>query len=202
MCTNIANVFTKHAEQRYMHNPDVFGYLQFADALKMESTCRNVFWLSRFVLAQLYQAEASMDSMPEQCVSCDALVLPFNTPLDQGFLFSSIAYGVPLSEMSKASLELACKSCSFYAALAFARAFGYKVFSKCFLLAQVQYLIHPDFGNGAFTSNFAELLNPRICSISNACNASALQQAFEYVDLAIHARHEARPEQQLAHVVG
>jgi hypothetical protein len=45
-----------------MHNPDVFGYLQFAEAPKMES-CRNVFWLSRFVLAQLYQAEA-MDSMP------------------------------------------------------------------------------------------------------------------------------------------
>lgn len=97
---------------QYMHNPDVFGYLQFADAPKMES-CRNVFWLSRFVLAQLYQAE-------------------------------------------------------------------------------VQYLIQPDFGNGAFTSNLAELLNPRVCSISNACNASALQQALEYVDLAIHARDEAR----------
>ena len=41
---------------QYMHNPDVFGYLQFAS----ESTtrrCKNVFWLSRYVLAQLYQAE-------------------------------------------------------------------------------------------------------------------------------------------------
>jgi len=121
---------------------------------------------------------------------------------DQGYLFSSIAYGVPLCDMSKVSLELACQSGLFYAASTFARASGYRVFSKRFLLVQVQYSIHPDFGNGAFTSNFAELLNPRICSISNACNASALQQAFEYVDLAIHARDEARPEQQLALVVG
>lgn len=42
-----------------MHNPDVFGYLQFAsDETGASGNCRNVFWLSRFILAQLYQAEA------------------------------------------------------------------------------------------------------------------------------------------------
>ena len=42
---------------RYMHNPDAFGYLQFAPFGSTEP-CRNVFWLARFVLAQVYQAEA------------------------------------------------------------------------------------------------------------------------------------------------
>eukprot|EP00438_Fugacium_kawagutii_P005541 Skav234074 [mRNA] locus=scaffold2565:105004:109097:+ [translate_table: standard] len=46
-------------KERYMHNPDVFGYLQFADEASA-SGCRNVFWLSRFILAQLYQAEADL----------------------------------------------------------------------------------------------------------------------------------------------
>ena len=63
-----------------MHNPDVFGYLQFADAPKMES-CRNVFWLSRFVLAQLYQAEA-MDGlrcfMLGPCPSLEYALVSFN----------------------------------------------------------------------------------------------------------------------------
>lgn len=40
---------------QYMHNPDSFGYFQFeADG---KQVCRNVQWLARFVLAQLYQAE-------------------------------------------------------------------------------------------------------------------------------------------------
>ncbi|CAJ1393668.1 unnamed protein product [Effrenium voratum] len=41
---------------QYMHNPDAFGYLQFAPFGSTEP-CRNVFWLARFVLAQVYQAE-------------------------------------------------------------------------------------------------------------------------------------------------
>ena len=41
---------------RYMHNPDQFGYLQFANVTA--PICRNVCWLARFVLAQIYQAEA------------------------------------------------------------------------------------------------------------------------------------------------
>lgn len=40
---------------QYMHNPDVFGYLQFAQHDR--KLCRNVQWLARFVLAQIYQAE-------------------------------------------------------------------------------------------------------------------------------------------------
>lgn len=49
---------------QYMHNPDVFGYLQFAEALDTPR-CRNVFWLSRYVLAQLYQAQVHYLLQPE-----------------------------------------------------------------------------------------------------------------------------------------
>ncbi|CAK9054954.1 unnamed protein product [Durusdinium trenchii] len=91
---------------QYMHNPDVFGYLQF-ESTPDAASCRNVFWLSRFLLAQLYQAE-------------------------------------------------------------------------------VQYLMNRNFGNGTYTSNLVQLLNPSVCDISNACNATALQQALDYVNVAIH----------------
>ncbi|CAE7240780.1 CODM [Symbiodinium sp. CCMP2456] len=40
---------------QYMHNPDQFGYLQFANSTA--PICSNVCWLARFVLAQIYQAE-------------------------------------------------------------------------------------------------------------------------------------------------
>merc|ERR1712192_11344 len=40
---------------QYMHNPDVYGYFQFAP--KATNTCGNVQWLARFTLAQIYQAE-------------------------------------------------------------------------------------------------------------------------------------------------
>merc|ERR1712110_791141 len=40
---------------QYMHNPDNFGYLQFST--RGDKLCRNVQWLGRFVLAQIYQAE-------------------------------------------------------------------------------------------------------------------------------------------------
>jgi len=39
-----------------MHNPDNFGYLQFAEGIYGHQ-CRNILWPARFVLAQLYQAE-------------------------------------------------------------------------------------------------------------------------------------------------
>ncbi|CAE8625929.1 unnamed protein product [Polarella glacialis] len=43
---------------QYMHNPDSFGYLQFATQEDAAAkSCKNVQWLGRFVLAQLYQAE-------------------------------------------------------------------------------------------------------------------------------------------------
>merc|ERR1719453_803311 len=40
---------------QYMHNPDSFGYLQFSP--QGDKMCRNVQWLARFILAQIYQAE-------------------------------------------------------------------------------------------------------------------------------------------------
>ncbi|CAK9011429.1 unnamed protein product [Durusdinium trenchii] len=41
---------------RYMHNPDTFGFLQFAQE-RGEALCGNVEWPARYVLAQIYQAE-------------------------------------------------------------------------------------------------------------------------------------------------
>ncbi|CAE7249140.1 CODM [Symbiodinium pilosum] len=40
---------------------------------------------------------------------------------------------------------------------------------------------------GRFTSNIADLLSPASCDISNACNASALVKALNYVDINIYA---------------
>lgn len=39
-----------------MHNPDTFGFLQFAQE-RGEALCGNVEWPARYVLAQIYQAE-------------------------------------------------------------------------------------------------------------------------------------------------
>jgi len=43
---------------RYMHNPDTFGFLQFAGA-DQEPVCGNIQWPARYVLAQIYQAEVA-----------------------------------------------------------------------------------------------------------------------------------------------
>lgn len=43
---------------RYMHNPDNFGFLQFATSME-EETCGNVEWPARYVLAQVYQAQVA-----------------------------------------------------------------------------------------------------------------------------------------------
>eukprot|EP00927_Polykrikos_kofoidii_P049312 TRINITY_DN43386_c0_g1_i1.p1 TRINITY_DN43386_c0_g1~~TRINITY_DN43386_c0_g1_i1.p1 ORF type:complete len:590 (-),score=38.89 TRINITY_DN43386_c0_g1_i1:54-1721(-) len=45
---------------QYMHNPENYGYLEFAkslDAFATPNKCLNVQWLARFALAQIYQAE-------------------------------------------------------------------------------------------------------------------------------------------------
>ncbi|CAE8610430.1 unnamed protein product [Polarella glacialis] len=43
---------------RYMHNPDTWGFLQFAAAHE-SAECRNVEWPARYLLSQLYQAEVA-----------------------------------------------------------------------------------------------------------------------------------------------
>ena len=43
---------------KYMHNPDRFGFLQFAGPGE-EEVCGNVEWPARYVLAQVYQAEVA-----------------------------------------------------------------------------------------------------------------------------------------------
>ncbi|CAK0881414.1 unnamed protein product [Prorocentrum cordatum] len=91
---------------QYMHNPDNFGYLQFA--AHGEPRCRNVQWPARFVLAMVYQAE-------------------------------------------------------------------------------VQWLTNVSLGNGSYSTSVARLLSPDACTIENACNATALQQALQHVSLKVDA---------------
>jgi len=100
---------------QYMHNPDNYGYLQFADVSAVNTTkmCRNIQWLSRFVLAQIYQAE-------------------------------------------------------------------------------VQYLVNVSLGNGAFTPSLEKLLSPNVCTIENACNATALRYLTEVLDVNISADESRR----------
>ncbi|CAJ1427901.1 unnamed protein product, partial [Effrenium voratum] len=43
---------------RYMHNPDTFGFLQFAP-FGGEELCGNVRWPARYILAQVYQAQVA-----------------------------------------------------------------------------------------------------------------------------------------------
>lgn len=43
---------------KYMHNPDTFGFLQFATDAS-EPLCGNIEWPARYVLAQVYQAEVA-----------------------------------------------------------------------------------------------------------------------------------------------
>ncbi|CAJ1346989.1 unnamed protein product [Effrenium voratum] len=43
---------------RYMHNPDTFGFLQFAPFGGVE-LCGNVRWPARYILAQVYQAQVA-----------------------------------------------------------------------------------------------------------------------------------------------
>merc|ERR1712137_1133342 len=43
---------------QYMHNPDTFGFLQFAGSDGTGAAiCRNVEWPIRFLLAEIYQAQ-------------------------------------------------------------------------------------------------------------------------------------------------
>jgi len=48
---------------QYMHNPDYFGYFQFTE--HDSKSCKNVQWLGRFVLAQLYQAQVQFLTGPQ-----------------------------------------------------------------------------------------------------------------------------------------
>jgi len=43
---------------KYMHNPDNFGFLQFASN-PQEPLCGNIEWPARYVLAQIYQAQVA-----------------------------------------------------------------------------------------------------------------------------------------------
>eukprot|EP01063_Lacrimia_lanifica_P030080 TRINITY_DN4725_c0_g1_i1.p1 TRINITY_DN4725_c0_g1~~TRINITY_DN4725_c0_g1_i1.p1 ORF type:complete len:546 (+),score=181.64 TRINITY_DN4725_c0_g1_i1:55-1692(+) len=97
------------AGHQYMHNPDVFGYLEFsAPGAAAKPACRNVLWPARFVLAQLYQA-------------------------------------------------------------------------------QVQHLTNVAKGNGAYAASVDKLLDPAVCTIDNACNATALAAAMVHMHVEITA---------------
>lgn len=50
---------------QYMHNPDNFGYLEFANGI-FGNECKNVQWLARFVLAQIYQAQVQYLTNPRR----------------------------------------------------------------------------------------------------------------------------------------
>ena len=73
-----------------MHNPDTFGFLQFAGPAEAD-LCGNVEWPARYVLAQVYQAEiAFVQSQGSYTESLEKLLKGGYCTLDNGCSASSL----------------------------------------------------------------------------------------------------------------